>query len=133
MKHVFFLIIVILKIIVRTIRAFKKTPSYIDYKWVYNRLLCIFKVVIQNGIRTDVQRSVPLNVKEAVTLSMDPVYMDVLTHMDSQLTVSVKCLKYFNFYVKEWKFTGFVYLTKCRQWLILTMKNSQNKVLNLNL
>lgn len=58
----------------------------------------------------DVTSFVPLNVKEAVTLSMDPVYMDVLTQMHSQLTVSVNRLKYFFFNVKEWRFRRFVYI-----------------------
>lgn len=49
----------------------------------------------------DVTSFVPLNVKEAVTLSMDPVYMDVLTQMHSQLTVSVNRFKYFLFNVKN--------------------------------
>lgn len=60
--------------------------------------------MIQGGIQTDVPSFVPLNVKEAVTLLMDPVYMDVLSQTHSQLTVSVKRLKYFFFNVKEWKF-----------------------------
>lgn len=66
--------------------------------------------MIQDGIRTDVPRFVPLNVKEAVTPSMDPVYMDVLTQTLSQLTVLVYRLKYFFFIVKDLRFRRIVYL-----------------------
>lgn len=66
--------------------------------------------MIQDGIRTDVPRFVPLNVKEAVTPSMDPVYMDVLTQTLSQLTVLVNRLKYFFFIVKDLRFRRIVYL-----------------------
>lgn len=66
--------------------------------------------MIQDGIRTDVPRFVTLNVKEAVTPSMDPVYMDVLTQTLSQLTVLVNCLKYFFFIVKDLRFRRIVYL-----------------------
>lgn len=52
--------------------------------------------MIQDGIRTDVPRFVTLNVKEAVTPSMDPVYMDVLTQTLSQLTVL--CVRASNIY-----------------------------------
>lgn len=98
LKQAVFFTIVTLKIIVTTIRAFKNTIG-IDYKSVYNILLCTFKVVIQEGIRTDVPCFVPLIVQEAVTPSMDPVYMDVLTQTHSQLTVSVnRFIKIFLFY-----------------------------------
>lgn len=66
--------------------------------------------MIQDGIRTDVPRFVPLIVKEAVTPSMDPVYMDVLTQTLSQLTVLVNRLKYFFFIVKDLRFRRIVYL-----------------------
>lgn len=66
--------------------------------------------MIQDGIRTDVPRFVTLNVKEAVTPSMDPVYMDVLTQTLSQLTVLVNRLKYFFFIVKDLRFRRIVYL-----------------------
>lgn len=66
--------------------------------------------MIQDGIRTDVPRLVPLNVKEAVTPSMDPVYMDVLTQTLSQLTVLVNRLKYVFFIVKDLRFRRIVYL-----------------------
>lgn len=51
-------------------------------------------------MRADIQPTAPkpvhLNVEEAVTPSMDPVYMDVLNQTHSQLTVSVnRFLKYF--------------------------------------
>lgn len=66
--------------------------------------------MIQYGIRTDVPSFVPLYVKEAVTPSMDPVYMDVLTQTLSQLTVLVNRLKYFFFIVKDLRFRRIVYL-----------------------
>lgn len=66
--------------------------------------------MIQDGIRTDVPRFVTLNVKEAVTPSMDPVYMDVLTQTLSQLTVLVNRLKYVFFIVKDLRFRRIVYL-----------------------
>lgn len=46
--------------------------------------------MIQGDIRTDVPRFVPLIVQEAVTPSMDPVYMGVLILALSLSTASVR-------------------------------------------